>query len=160
MPELLAPSGDFECVKAAFAYGADAVYIGGWMLQLRAKKAGFDEETLTKTLEYAHNRGKKVYVTLNSFARNDELDIAGEYGKALWEMGVDAFIISDLGVLTAVKSACPEIEAHISTQANCQNWKTAEVYYNLGAKRVVLGREMTMDEIAELKAKVPKGLEI
>ena len=160
MPELLAPAGDFECVKAAFAYGADAVYLGGWLLQLRAKKAGFDEKTLIKAIEYAHERGKRIYVTLNSFARNDEIEAAGEYGKYLHDLGVDAFIISDLGVLTAVKSACPDMEVHISTQANCQNWKTAETYYNLGAKRVVLGREMTLEDIAELKQKVPKDLEI
>lgn len=160
MPELLAPAGDFDCVKAAFAYGADAVYLGGWLLQLRAKKAGFNEETLIKTLEYAHERGKKVYVTLNSFARNDELKMAGEYGKYLHDLGVDAFIISDLGVLTTVKSVCPDLEAHISTQANCQNWKTAETYYNLGAKRVVLGREMSLEDIAELKQRVPKGMMI
>ena len=160
MPELLAPSGDFECVKAAFDYGADAVYLGGWMLQLRAKKTGFNEETLAKTLRYAHERGKRVYVTLNSFAKNSELEMAGEYGKYLHDMGVDAFIISDMGVLAFVKSMCPDMEVHISTQANCQNWKTAEIYYNLGASRVVLGREMTMEEIAELKQRVPKDMKI
>ena len=160
MPELLAPAGDIECVKAAFSYGADAVYLGGWMLQLRSKKAGFKEETLASALEYAHARGKRVYVTLNSFARNDELDSAGEYASYLKDMGVDAVIISDLGVLSAVKSACPDMEVHISTQANCQNWQTAKVYYDLGASRVILGREMTMEDIAELKQRVPKDLKI
>ena len=160
MPELLAPAGDFECVKAAFAYGADAVYLGGWMLQLRSKKAGFNEENLIKTIEYAHERGKRVYVTLNSFARNDELETVGEYGRHLHDMGADAVIISDLGVLTSVKSACPDIEVHISTQANCQNWQTAKTYYDLGAARVILGREMTMKEIAELRQRVPKDLKI
>lgn len=160
MPELLAPAGDFECVKAAFSYGADAVYLGGWLLQLRAKKAAFDEKTLAETLEYAHKRGKRVYVTLNSFAKNNEIEEAGRYAARLHEMGADAFIISDLGVLTEVKRVCPELEAHISTQANCQNWKTAETYHRLGAKRVVLGREMTLTEIKELKKKVPRDLEI
>ncbi len=157
MPELLAPAGDFECVKAAFSYGADAVYLGGWLLQLRAKKAAFDEKTLAETLEYAHKRGKRVYVTLNSFAKNNEIEEAGRYAARLHEMGADAFIISDLGVLTEVKRVCPELEAHISTQANCQNWKTAETYHRLGAKRVVLGREMTLAEIKELKKKGSAG---
>ncbi len=160
MPELLAPAGDFECVKAAFAYGADAVYLGGQMLQLRAKKAGFNEENLIRTIKYAHERGKRVYVTLNSFAKNDELEAVGEYGRHLHDIGADAVIISDLGVLTSVKSACPDIEVHISTQANCQNWQTAKAYCDMGASRVILGREMTMEEIAELRQRVPKDLKI
>lgn len=160
MPELLAPAGDFECVKAAMSYGADAVYLGGQLLQLRAKRAAFDEQTLVKTLEYVHARGKKVYVTMNSFARNDEIEAAGEYALHLHKLGADAFIISDLGILSHVKDVCPEAEVHVSTQANCTNWRTAMAYYSMGAKRVVLAREMTMAEISRLRDKIPDDLEI
>jgi len=160
MKELLAPAGDMECVEAAMRYGADAIYLGGPQMQLRADKAGFDMQGLTKALELVHSYGKKAYVTVNCFAKNSEIESVSDYARQLHEIGVDAAIVSDIGVLAAVKRAVPDLEVHISTQANCQNYSAARVYYDMGASRVVLGREMTLDEIAELRAKTPKDLTI
>lgn len=158
--ELLAPAGDFNCLRAALDYGADAIYIGGPGLQLRSDKVGFDREGLVRAVNLVHARGKRLYVTVNSFAENSDIAYAGDYGAWLYSIGVDAAIISDLGVLAAVKAAAPELEAHISTQANCTNYKAAEVYYNLGAKRVVLARELSLEAIRELRAKAPAGLDL
>ncbi len=158
--ELLSPAGDFECLKAAFRFGADAAYIGGELLQLRAEKAAFNSENLAKAVEYSHKLGKKLYVTVNSFAKNCEIEPLKAYARDLYYMGVDAVIVSDLGVLTAVKEAAPELEVHISTQANCCNYMAAQTYYNMGAKRVVLAREMTLEEIRELRQLTPKELEL
>lgn len=160
MRELLAPAGDMECVEAAMRYGADAIYLGGPQMQLRADKAGFDMPGLTKALELVHSHGKKAYVTVNCFAKNSEIESVADYARQLHEIGVDAAIVSDIGVLAAVKRAVPDLEVHISTQANCQNYSAARVYYDMGASRVVLGREMTLDEIAEFRAKTPKDLTI
>lgn len=158
MKELLAPAGDMECIEAAMRYGADAVYLGGPQMQLRADKAGFDIAELIKALETVHSYGKKAYITVNCFAKNEEIEAVADYAKQLYEIGADAVIVSDIGVLAAVKRAAPDLEVHISTQANCQNYSAARVYYDMGASRVVLGREMTLDEIAELRAKTPKAL--
>lgn len=152
--ELLAPAGDMECLKTALYFGADAVYCGGPMLQLRAESTTFDFDTLKKAVEYTHSKGKKIYVTVNCFANNDEIPFVGDYANHLYNMGVDAVIVSDLGVLSEIKEHCPALPVHISTQANTQNYKTVNVFRSLGASRVVLGREMTMSAIEELKDKV------
>lgn len=152
--ELLAPAGDMECLKTAVYFGADAVYCGGPMLQLRAESTTFDFDTLHKAAKYVHERGKKIYVTVNCFANNDEIPLVGDYARRLYDIGIDAAIVSDLGVLTEIKEHCPELPVHISTQANAQNYKTINVFASLGASRVVLGREMTMQAIEELKGKV------
>jgi len=158
--ELLAPAGEWECIESAVRFGADAVYVGGDLLQLRAKKAGFDRERLKKAIDYVHAHGKRLYVTVNSFARNDEIDACGEYARFLYEAGADAAIISDLGVLAAFADAAPELERHVSTQANCVNYRTAQVYAAMGAKRIVLGREMSLSEIADLRDKLDPGVEL
>ncbi len=158
--ELLAPAGSFEGLKTALYFGADAVYCGGPMLQLRAGSAAFSFDELKNAVEYTHALGRKIYVTVNCFAVNDEIPLVGDYGKKLYETGVDAVIVSDLGVIAELREKCPELEIHVSTQANVQNYKTAEVYYNMGAKRIVLGREMTMEEIELLCKKKPADCEI
>ena len=158
--ELLAPVRDWECLETAINFGADAVYLGGKLLQLRAAGSGFDAQTLQKAVEYAHARGKKAYVAVNAFARNDEIASAGDYARYLRDLGADAAIISDLGVLTAFADAAPDLERHISTQANCVNYMTAAAYYNMGAKRIVLARELSLEDIGEIRAKAPKPLEL
>lgn len=158
--ELLAPAGDFESLNAALRFGADAVYIGGDMLQLRAGKAGFTRENIVKAVEKTHNCGKKIYITVNSFTKNCEIEPLREYAKFLYDAGADAAIVSDIGAVSVIKKSAPDLAVHISTQANCCNWASAEVYYNMGAERVVLAREMTIDEIAELRDKAPKKLEL
>lgn len=158
--ELLAPAGSLEGLKTALYFGADAVYCGGPMLQLRAGSTTFSFDELTEAVRYTHSLGKKLYVTVNCFAENDEIPLAGNYGKRLLDIGVDAVIVSDLGVLSELREKCPELETHISTQANTQNYKTIEMYHSLGVKRVVLGREMTMDAIEQLKDRIPSDCEI
>ena len=158
--ELLAPCGDWESLEAAVAFGADAVYLGGDLLQLRAAKSAFSGEKLLRAVEYVHERNKRIYVTVNSFAKNGELIPAGDYARYLKDIGVDAAIISDLGVFDAFASAAPELERHVSTQANCQNYGSANVYYKMGAKRIVLAREMSLQEIEELRKNTPSDLEL
>lgn len=159
-PELLAPAGDMECLETAVHFGADAVYVGGPLLQLRADNVGFDREGIAEAVKYAHAHGVKLYVTVNCFAKNEEIDAAGEYAKFLHETGVDAVIVSDIGLIAAIHEAEPRLEIHVSTQANCQNFNSANVYWKMGAKRVVLGREMTLDEIIEFRKRIPKEMEI
>ncbi len=159
-PELLAPAGDKECLLTAIRYGADAVYIGGPLLQLRAESAGFSREGVADAVQTAHGAGKRLYVTVNCFARNNEIEAAADYARFLSEVKADAVIVSDLGVLSAMKRAAPSLAVHISTQANCINYECARQYYALGASRIVLGREMTIEEIAQLRAKTPPELEL
>lgn len=159
-PELLAPAGNIDCLVTAERFGADAVYIGGPMLQLRAEKAGFDREGIITATQYMHERNKKLYVTVNSFTKNAELEPLKEYAKFLHTAGVDAVIVSDIGAVRTIKKAVPELDVHISTQANCCNWASALAYYEMGASRIVLAREMTIKEIAELHEKIPDDLEI
>lgn len=158
--ELLCPAGSFESLTTALHFGADAVYCGGPFMQLRSENAGFSEENIIKAAELVHSSGKKIYITVNCFATNSEIERLADYAKFLYEANVDGVIVSDLGSVVTIKNAVPHLPVHISTQANIQNWKTAEVYYNMGAERVVLGREMTLEEIAELRQKTPKDLEI
>lgn len=158
--ELLAPAGSFESLKTALYFGADAVYCGGPLLQLRASGAGFSFEELQKAVEYTHEKGKKIYVTVNCFAENEEIEMLGNYADTLYNMGVDAVIVSDLGAVSEIREKCPSLPVHISTQANTQNYKTIEVYRKMGVERVVLGREMTMKQIEDLKGRIPEDMEI
>lgn len=159
-PELLAPAGDINCLKAAARFGADAVYIGGPLLQLRAEKSAFSEENIDFAAKYLHGMGKKLYVTVNSFTKNSEIEPLKAYARTLYALGVDAVIVADLGALRAIKQAEPRLEVHISTQANCCNYSAAMAYYELGASRIVVAREMTIDEIGEMHALIPDELEI
>lgn len=158
--ELLSPAGSMEALRAAIRFGADAVYIGGSFMQLRAAGVGFDNAGITEAVSFAHSQGKKVYVALNCCAQNSEITKIKEYAVFLYSAGVDAVIIADLGVLTAVKKAEPRLEVHISTQVNCMNYLTAELFYNLGAKRIVLARELKLEDIAEIRIKTPAELEL
>ncbi len=158
--ELLCPAGSFESLKTALHFGADAVYAGGPLMQLRSDNAAFSENDIISAVKLVHSKGKKIYITVNCFATNSEIDRLSDYAKFLNNAGVDAVIVSDLGSVITIKNAAPDLPVHISTQANTQNFKTAETFYNLGAERVVLGREMTLEEIAELRARTPKDMEI
>ena len=158
--ELLAPAGSMEALKTALYFGADAVYCGGPLLQLRAGSAGFSFEEMQEAAVYAHQRGKKLYVTVNCFAENGEIGQVGGYARRLKEIGADAVIVSDLGVIAELREQCPELPVHVSTQANCLNYKTVNVYHGMGASRVVLGREMSLAAIEELRGKIPPEMEI
>jgi len=159
-PELLAPAGNLEKLKTAIDFGADAVYLGGSKLNLRAFADNFSNEDIIEGLNYAHERGKRVYVTVNVFPHNEDLTGIDEYLKELYSMGVDALIVSDPGIISIAKETVPELELHLSTQANTVNWKSAEFWYNHGIKRIVLARELSMAEISEFKARLPEGCEI
>ena len=158
--ELLSPAGSIISVKSALRFGADAVYVGGTMLQLRAKSAAFSLDQISIAATLAHSCGKRLYVTVNALARNDELDDLRVYANELKECGADAVIVSDLGVLDTIHKACPSLDLHVSTQASCQNYASALVYYRLGAKRIVLAREMTLEEIRSLRSRIPDDLEL
>ena len=160
IPELLCPAGDEEQLKASVEYGADAVYLAGKGYGMRAGAGNFDAEQMKQAVAYAHAHGVKVYVTCNTVPTNDEINHIEDYLKACADAGVDAFIISDMGVLTAAKAAAPQVPIHISVQAGIVNWRAAKTFYELGAKRVVLARELSFEEIAEIRARVPADLEI
>ena len=159
-PELLAPAGDLEKLHAAIDFGADAVYCGGPMMQLRAQPTRLPLETLAEGAEYVHARGKKLYVTVNAFARNEEIPALPAYLRELHALGADAVIVSDPGVLTVAREHVPELEVHISTQASCLNYAAANAYYKLGARRVILGRELSLEEIRVLRDNTPPELEL
>ncbi len=155
-PEVLSPAGNLEKLKFAVDFGADAVYLGGKLFNLRAKAGNFTLEEMEEGINYAHEKGAKVYITLNAFARNDDFKGIERFIEEVKSLKPDAFIVSDLGVLKTVRERAPEIEVHISTQANTTNYRAVEVYRELGAKRVVLARELSIEEIREIKEKVPE----
>lgn len=159
-PELLAPAGDLEKLKMAIIYGADAVFLGGEAFGLRASSKNFSIDQIKEGLEFAHSRGRKVYVTLNIIPHNEDLEGLPEYVKTLDEIGVDAVIVADPGVITVVKENAPNLEIHLSTQANTTNYLSANFWYKMGVKRIVLARELSMNEIKEIMAKIPPELEI
>ena len=159
-PELLAPAGDMECVRAAIRYGADAIYLGGPFMQMRAGKVGFTRETLAQASREIHDAGRKLYVTVNCFAFSDEIPQLGEYARFLKSIGTDAVIVSDIGAIAQIREECPELEIHVSTQANCMNWRAAKVYYDMGVRRIVLARELSLEKIAQIRANVPEDLEL
>ena len=159
-PELLSPAGDMECLEAALRFGADAVYVGGPKLQLRAGATGFSMDALAQAACRAHALGRRLYVTVNAFPTNREIDALGDYAQALKSVGADAAIVADLGAVSVIRRAAPALDVHISTQANCLNYAAASVYHDMGATRVVLGREMTLEQIAELRQKTPPDLEL
>ncbi len=159
-PELLLPASNLEVLKLAFSYGADAVYIGGEMYGMRAKAKNFNKEDMKEGIEFAHQRGKKVYVTANIIAHNEDIEGFREYFKELKELKPDAVIISDPGVLEIAQEIIPEIEVHISTQANNVNYATYRFWHKLGAQRVVSGRELSLKEIKGIRENISDDLEI
>lgn len=159
-PELLIPASSLEVLKAAVHYGADAVYIGGDMYGLRAKAKNFSMKDMEEGISYAHAHGKKVYVTANITAHNRDLQGISEYFKELSQIRPDALIISDPGVFELAGSICPDIERHISTQANNVNYAAYRFWHKLGASRVVSARELSIEEIREIRDNIPDELEI
>ncbi len=159
-PELLVPASSLEVLKIAVMYGADAVYIGGEAFGLRAKAKNFSKEDMREGIAFAHAHGCKVHVTVNILAHNRDLDGVREYLWELKELGPDALIIADPGIFSYAREICPEIEAHISTQANNTNVETYRFWHKLGAKRVVTARELSLEEIREIKEKIPEDLEV
>lgn len=158
-PELLAPAGNMEKCKMALRYGADAVYLGGKMFGLRAFANNFEIEEIKEACDFAHSLGKKVYVTVNIFAHNSDIGKLPEYLLALEKANVDALLISDLGVWMTARRVVPNLPLHVSTQANTTNWASAQAWQDLGAARVVLARELSLAEIAEIGAKTNVELE-
>ena len=159
-PELLIPASSLEVLKTAVMFGADAVYIGGEAFGLRAKAKNFSMEDMKKGVEFAHAHGVKVHVTVNILAHNDDLPGVEEYLKELKEVGPDALIIADPGVFELAKEICPEIQRHVSTQANNTNYATYQFWWKQGASRVVSARELSLREIKEIRERIPAEMEI
>lgn len=158
--ELLAPAGDLEKLKIAVDYGADAVYFGGEMFGLRSGAKNFTVEEIKEGVAYAHARGKKVHMTVNIFAHNEDIAELEQYLHSIREIPIDAFIVSDPGVMMVIRAVIPEAEIHLSTQANMTNYRTAEFWRQQGVKRIVLARELTFGEIRELREKLPEDMEL
>ena len=159
-PEVLAPVGDFERLTYAVNYGADAVYLGGTAFGMRTSSANFDFDTMKKAVEYAHARDVKVYLTCNPLPLNSEVEQLSDYLKSARDAGVDAVIVADIGVLMEAKRVIPEVDIHISTQTGIVNYLTANELYKMGAKRVVLARELPLEDIRRIRDKTPPELEI
>ncbi|MBQ6945273.1 MAG: U32 family peptidase [Ruminococcus sp.] len=158
--EVLAPAGDEERLTAALNYGADAVYLGRKQFGMRASPMNFDFEQLVKAVDEAHKKGVKVYLTCNTLPRNNELPFFEQFVKEAVDAKVDALIVADIGLLMLIKKYAPDMEIHISTQTGIVNYATARELYNLGAKRIVLARELCLDEIAEIRAKTSPDMDI
>ncbi len=158
--EVLAPAGDFERLCAALDYGADAVYLGGQSFGMRAGPANFTYDSLKSAVELAHSKGIKIYLTCNTLPRNNEIPQFQQFIEEAVDCKVDAVIVADLGLLSLVKKFAPDMEIHMSTQTGIVNYVTANELYNMGVKRIVVARELSLDEIAEIRAKTPSELDI
>lgn len=158
--ELLAPAGDLEKLKIAVLYGADAVYLGGTNFGLRAKAKNFDRDQMKEGIDFAHNHGAKVYITCNIFAHNEDFEELPDYLKELEELGADAILVADPGVFAVARKIVPNMDIHISTQANNTNYHTALFWKEMGAKRIVMARELSLKEIKGISDNIPKDLEI
>ena len=158
--ELLAPAGDLEKLKIALIYGADAVYFGGEMFSLRAGAGNLSFEEMKEGLEFAHNMGKRCYMTINIFAHNEDIEPLKQYLTTIRDFGIDGFIVSDPGIIDLIQEIIPDAEIHLSTQANMTNYRTANFWYKMGVKRLVLARELTFDEIREVRKNIPEDMEL
>ena len=159
-PELLAPAGNLEKLKTAIDFGADAVYLGGNRLNLRAFSDNFTYEEMMEGIRYAHDRNRKVYVTLNVFPHNSDMKGLEDYLRELYETGVDAAIVSDPGIIMTAREVVPELELHLSTQANNVNYRSAIFWHKMGVKRIILARELSMKEIREIRDNIPETAEL
>lgn len=159
-PELLAPGGSLEKLKIAIDYGADAVYVGGEAFSLRVAAENFSVDDMKEGLKYAHDRGKKVYLTANILPHNEDICKFEKFIEEIRPLGFDAVLIADIGMFDMIRELAPEIPVHISTQANNVNYRSAIAWYKMGAKRVVLARELSFDEIREIREKIPEDMEI
>ena len=158
--ELLSPAGDMERLTMSLAYGADAVYLAGNAFGMRAFAGNFDRDEMTQAVQLAHDKGVRVHVTCNTLARNDEIVKLPEYLEFLESIGVDAVISAGVDVLSLAHRYAPHVEVHMSTQTGITNYEMARVWHDLGAKRVILARELSLDEVAEICAKAPRDLEV
>lgn len=158
--ELLAPAGDLEKLKMAIIYGADAVYLGGEAFGMRKASKNFSLDQIREGVEFAHDRGKKVYVTLNIVPHDKDMEGIEDYAKELEEAGVDAFIVSDPGMFTVIKRTTPNMEIHISTQASVTNHETIMFWHGLGVRRIVLARELSLEEITNITNRLPDDMDI
>lgn len=159
-PEVLAPAGSLEKLKIAVDFGADAVYIGGGKLNLRAFSDNFSNDEIIEGVKYCHDRGRKLYVTMNVFPRNHDLKGAEDYIKGLYDIGVDAIIVADPSIVSIAQEVAPNLEVHLSTQANVTNWRATKFWYDQGVKRIVLARELTFTEINNIKKNIPEDCEL
>ncbi len=159
-PELLAPAGNLDKLKAAIIYGADAVYIGGEEFSLRQAADNFSIDDMKRGIEFAKERGRKVYLTANIIPHNSDIDEYARYLAEVKDIGIDAVILSDLGTFSVTKEIAPGLDIHISTQANNVNYKSAQTWYEMGAKRVILAREMSLEEIREIRERTDNNLEL
>lgn len=160
MAELLSPAGDYECLEAAVDYGCDAVYLGGTSFGMRANPKNFDIEALAKAVNYAHDKGVKVYLTCNTVPTNDEVEAFPEFIREAEKTGIDAVIVADIGVMAMVKKYAPDLDIHMSTQVGIMNYETANELYRLGARRIVLARETSLKEIRRIRDNIPGDMEI
>ena len=158
--ELLAPAGSLTKLKYAIEYGADAVYIGGEEFSLRVASQNFTLPEIEEGIEYAHKRGKKVYITANIIPHNDDLKEFPSFVRQVADLGADAIIVSDLGMFSVVREVAPDLDVHISTQANNTNYESAKMWYKLGAKRVILARDLSFKEIEEIREKISPDEEL
>lgn len=158
--ELLAPAGDLEKLKIAVDYGADAVYFAGEAFGLRAGAKNFSPEEMGEGVAYAHERGRRAYLTVNIFAHNEDIEALSHYLNTIKEIPIDGFIVSDPGVICVIREAFPEGELHLSTQANVTNYKSAAFWHSQGVKRMVLARELSLEEIRRMREKLPESLEL
>lgn len=158
-PELLAPAGDLEKLKIAVKYGADAVYFGGEAFSLRAGAGNLTYEEMEEGIAFAHERNVKCYLTINIFAHNRDIEPLTEYLKKISRLDIDAFIVSDPGIISMIQTIIPDAEIHLSTQANMTNYMTARFWHQMGIKRIVLARELGFDEIRQLRENTPENLE-
>lgn len=158
--ELLAPAGDLEKLKIAVLYGADAVYFGGEMFSLRAGAGNLTIEEMKEGIAFAHERGKRCYLTMNIFAHNEDIGPLTDYLEQIKKLDIDAFIVSDPGIVDLIQEIIPNAEIHLSTQANMTNYRTANFWYKMGVKRLVLARELTFPEIREIRKNIPSDMEI
>ncbi len=157
--ELLAPAGNMDKMKMAFLYGADAVYLGGKLFGLRAFSDNFSRDELKEAVAYAHERGKRIHVTVNIFPHNEDLTALPDYLRFLRDIGVDALLIADPGIFSLARKLVPELPIHISTQANTTNWASVQFWHDLGASRVVMAREVSLADVREIHRRVPVELE-
>lgn len=159
-PEILAPAGDYDKLVAAVQYGADAVYLGGEEFSMRVACSNFSDEDIKKGIDFAKENGKKIYIATNVIMKNNDIEQVARFAEKIYSYGADAVILSDCGAFDAVKNAVPKLDIHISTQANTNNYASANFWHKLGASRVVLSREMSYSEVKELRQKTDSSLEL
>ena len=158
--ELLAPAGDLEKLKIAIDYGADAVYFGGEAFGLRAGAGNFTKEEIREGAKYAHERGKKIYMTVNIFAHNEDIRLLPDFLRGIADLEIDAFLVSDPGVIAVFREILPDAVLHLSTQAITTNYMTAKFWYDMGISRIVAAREMSFEELREFRREIPEDMEI